>query len=68
MPSPTSAAISQLSSTPEMSSTQEMPSLTLEIVAAILNKLKELKPTVAQNQNKVSTPEKQIDISRVIRQ
>ena len=43
--------ISQPSLTPEMSSTQEMLSLTLENAAAILTELKELRVTVAQNQN-----------------
>ena len=38
-----------------------MPSLTPENVAAILTELKELRATVAQNQNKISTLEKQID-------
>ena len=53
--------ISQPSLTPEMSSTQEMLSLTLENVAAILTELKEPRVTVAQYQNKISTLEKQID-------
>ena len=44
-----------------MSSTQEMPSLTPKNVAAILTELKELRATVIQNQNKISTLEKQID-------
>ena len=38
-----------------------MPSLTLENVARILTELKELRATVAQNQNKISILEKQID-------
>ena len=61
MPSLAPSMISQPSLTPEMSSTQEMLSLTLENVAAILTELKEPRVTVAQYQNKISTPEKQID-------
>ena len=61
MPSLAPSMISQPSLTPEMSSTQEMLSLTLENVAAILTALKELRVTVAQYQNKISTLEKQID-------
>ena len=38
-----------------------MPSLTPENVAAILTELKELRATVAQNQNKIPILEKQID-------
>ena len=62
MPSLTPSTISQPSLTPEMSSYQEMPtSLTPENVAAILTELKELRATVAQNQNKIPILEKQID-------
>ena len=50
-PSLTPSTIPQPSLTPEMSSTQEMLSLTLENAAAILTELKELRVTVAQNQN-----------------
>ena len=60
-PSLATSTISQPSLTPEMSSTQEMPSLTPRNVAAILTELKELRATVIQNQNKISTLEKQID-------
>ena len=60
-PSLAPSTISQPSLTPEMSSYQEMPSLTPENVAAILTELKELRATVAQNQNKISILEKQID-------
>ena len=59
-PSLASPTISQPSLTPEMSSYQEMPSLTPENVAAILTELKELRTTVAQNQNKISILEKEI--------
>ena len=38
-----------------------MPSVTPENVAAILTELKELRATVAQNQNEISTLKKQID-------
>ena len=44
-----------------MSSTQEMPSIAPENVAAIVTELKELRATVAQHQIKTSTLEKQID-------
>ena len=47
--------------TPEISSTQEMPSLTPKNVAAIVTELKELLSTVAQNQNKISTFKKLIE-------
>ena len=47
--------------TPEMSSTQEMPSLTPENIAVVLTELKKLRPTVAQNKKKVSTFKKQIE-------
>ena len=47
--------------TPEISSTQEMPSLTPKNVAAIVTELKELRSTVAQNQNKISTFKKLIE-------
>ena len=47
--------------TPEMSSIQEMPSLTPENVAAIVTELKELRSTVGQNQNKISTFKKLIE-------
>ena len=60
-PSLAPSRISQTSLTPEMPSTQEMPSLTPENVTAILTELKELRVTVAQHQIKISTLEKQID-------
>ena len=44
-----------------MSSYQETPSLTPENETAIRTELKELRATVAQNQNKISTLEKQTD-------
>ena len=49
--------------TPEISSTQEIPSLTPENIAVVLTELKKLRPTVAQNQNKISTFKKQIEYS-----
>ena len=55
------STMSQPSLSPEMSSTQEMPTLTPENVAAILTELKEPRATVAQHQIKISTLEKQID-------
>ena len=60
-PSLAPSTISQTSLTPEMPSTQEMPSLTPENVTAILTELKELRVTAAQHQIKISTLEKQID-------
>ena len=60
-PSLAPSTISQTSLTPEMPSTQEMPSLTLENVTAILTELKELRVTVVQHQIEISTLEKQID-------
>ena len=44
-----------------MSSTQEITNLTPENAAIILNELKELRATLAKNQNKISTLKKQID-------
>ena len=44
-----------------MSCTQDISSLTPENVVAILIELKELRATVAESQNKISTLEKQID-------
>ena len=44
-----------------MSCTQDISSLTPENVVAILTELNELRATVAESQNKISTLEKQID-------
>ena len=49
-----------------MSSTQEMPNLTPENVATILTELKELRATMAKNENKYQLSKNKLFVLRVI--